>query len=286
MTSQDNGSKSPFSEDFWKGEGGDKWVSNIDLLESHLKRHNDLLLERCAVRDGETVLDVGCGGGLTSMALAERVGATGRVLGVDVSPVILDVARERGRGIANLSFWLADAGSEKLGEGLFDLVTSRFGVMFFDRPVPAFGNLHSLLKPDGRLVILCWRRFEENPWMALSAAAAFKVLPPPEEAAGEPDPDAPGPFSLGDPERLRLVLESAGFTGVDLEAVDTNMEMGSLDDAIYMATQTGPASRALADAPEDLRERAIASIREAFQEHETDAGVVLPAACWIATAGK
>lgn len=285
MAGQDKGSQRPFSGDFWKGEGGDKWVSNIELLEGHLKQHNDILLEHCAVREGETVLDVGCGGGLTSMALAERAGPTGRVLGVDVSPVILDIARERGRGIANLSFWLADAGSENLGEGLFDLITSRFGVMFFDQPVAAFGNLHTLLKPGGRQVILCWRRFEENPWMAVPAAAANGILPPEEEAA-KPDPEAPGPFSLGDPERLRSVLESAGFTGVALEAVNTDIEMGSLDDAVYLTTQMGPASRALEGAAEDLRETAIAAIRQALQEYETDAGVVMTGACWIASAGK
>ena len=117
MAEQEDNPKPPFSEDFWKGEGGEKWVKNIDLLERHLDELNRILIEHCAVVPGENVLDVGCGGGPTSLALAEEAGPSGRVLGVDVSPAILEVARRRGRDVANLDFRLADAGSDDLGRG-------------------------------------------------------------------------------------------------------------------------------------------------------------------------
>lgn len=286
MTEQEDKAERPFGEEFWKGEGGDKWVQNIDLLEYHLEELNRILLDRCAAVEGETVLDVGCGGALTSMALAQRVGPTGRVLAVDVSPVILEVAKRRGETMGNLLFRLADAGSEDLGAESFDLITSRFGVMFFNQPVNAFANLRRFLKPEGRLVIMCWRRFEENPWMAVPAAAALSVLPPPEQPAQKPDPDAPGPFSLGEEERLRYVLQESGYVDITVEPVDTDMNMGGLDHACYLVTQTGPAGRALAEAGEADRAKALAAIRSALQEFTTSAGVVIPGACWVASAGR
>ena len=228
---------------------------------------------------------MGCGGALTSIALAQRVTPSGRVLGVDVSPVILEVAKHRGRGIENLDFRLADAGTEDLGEESFDLISSRFGVMFFNRPVAAFANLRRLLKSGGRLVFICWRGFEENPWMAVPAGAVFSVLPQPEQPGPEPDPDAPGPFSLGEEERLRFVLEGAGFADISVEPVDTGMHMGNLDEATHLVTQIGPAARAMAEATEADRAAALVAIRSALQEFATPAGVVIPGACWIASAG-
>lgn len=281
MTEQENSVTPPFSGDFWKGEGGEKWVKNIDLLEHHLDELNRILIEHCAVREGENVLDVGCGGGLTSMALAERAGPSGRVLGVDVSPAILEVARERGQDVANLDFRLADAGGDDLGKGAFDLITSRCGVMFFEQPLTAFTHLRRHLKSGGRMVFLCWRRFEENPWMGVPAAAAFSVLPPPAPPEGKPDPDAPGPFSLGEEKRLRFLLEEAGFTEFDLIPVDAGVAMGSLEEAVYLATQLGPAARALEEAAEGERTAALEAIRGALQEYDTPEGVVIPGAGWI-----
>jgi SAM-dependent methyltransferase len=284
MTEQEENAKPPFSVDFWKGEGGEKWVKNIDLLERHLDELNRILIEHCAVRPGENVLDVGCGGGLTSLALAEAAGPSGRVLGVDVSPVILEIARARGRDVANLDFRLADAGAEDLGEGTFDLIASRFGVMFFEQPLAAFTYLRRHLKSGGRMVFLCWRRFEENPWMGVPAAAAFSVLPPAAPPEGEPDPDAPGPFSLGEEGRLRFLLEEAGFTEIHLKPVDADVAMGSLEEAVYLTTQMGPAARALEEAEEVERVATLEAIRGALQEFETPAGVVMPCAAWIVSA--
>lgn len=286
MTEQEDGAERPFGEEFWKGEGGDKWVQNIDLLEPHLEELNNILLERCAAARGESALDVGCGGARTSMALAQRVGPSGRVLAVDVSPVILEVAKRRGEAMGNLVFRLADAGSEDLGEENFDLVTSRFGVMFFDRPVDAFANLRRFLKPEGRLVIMCWRRFEENPWMAVPAAAALSELPSQAQPVQEPDPDAPGPFSLAEEERLRYVLHEAGYTDINVEPVDTGMHMGSLEHACHMVTQMGPAARLLAEAAETERKAALAAIRSALQDFASPAGVVMSSASWVASAGR
>ncbi len=274
----------PFGEAFWMEEGGDKWVENIDLLENQLAPLDDILLNRCAVREGEVILDIGCGGGITCTALAAQTGASGRVLAVDISSPILEVAKQRCRGILNLECRLADAGSEDLGRAEYDLVVSRFGVMFFRQPREAFRNIRGFLKPGGRLVFLCWRTLEENPWMTVPAEAAFTVLPRPEPPA-EPDPDAPGPFSLGDRDRLEALLEGAGYRGVRLEAVDIGMELGSLEEAGYMATQIGPAAKPIQEAADGDRAAAIKHIEKALQAYDTPQGVVVPGACWIVTAG-
>ena len=274
----------PFGEAFWKEEGGDKWVENIDLLENQLAPLDDILLNRCAVQEGEVILDIGCGGGVTCTALAAQTGASGRVLGVDISRPILEVAKQRYRDILNLEYRLADAGSEDLGRAGYDLVVSRFGVMFFRQPLEAFRNIRGFLKPDGRLVFLCWRTLEENPWMTVPAEAAFTVLPRPEPPA-EPDPDAPGPFSLGDRDRLEALLEGAGYQGVRLEAVDIGMQLGSLEEAGHMATQIGPAAKPIQEVADGDRAAAIKHIEKALQAYDTPQGVVVPGACWVVTAG-
>lgn len=284
MTTSADRDERPFGETFWMEEGGDKWVKNIDLLERQLGPLTEVFIERCAAAAGETVLDVGCGGGLTSMTLAEQVGARGRVLGVDISTAILDIARRRGQGVTNLEFRVADAGSEDLGQGVFDLVTSRFGVMFFSQPLAAFDNLRRHLRPGGRLVFLCWRTLEENPWMTIPAEAAFTVLPRPEPPA-EPDPDAPGPFSLGERQRLEYLLGNAGYRDIRPERLDVGMPLGSLDEAGHMATQIGPAAKAIEEAADGERADAVQAIEEALRDYQTDEGVVMvPSASWIVTA--
>lgn len=280
-----NTDKRPFGEQFWKAEGGEKWVKNIKILEKELAHLDQYLLEHCRVSPGEIILDIGCGGGVTSMALAEQTGPSGSVVGIDVSAVILDIAKKRGEGIGNLEFRLGDAGSDDLGEEIFDLLASRFGLMFFTHPVEAFKNLHRMLKANGRLVFLCWRTFEENPWMGEPAAAVFSILPQPEKPA-TPDPYAPGPFSLGDQGNLHSVLGNAGWKNITLIPLDTGINLGSMEEAVYMTTQIGPAAKLMEEVTEVKRTAAKKAIQEKLKKYTTSKGVILPGACWIVTAGK
>lgn len=268
---------------YWNAEGGNKWADNIDVVESILVPMSNKLLEKVAAKSSEIILDVGCGGGITSINLAEQVGDSGMVLGCDVSEPIIAIAINRGQGISNLQFQLGDAATAELGEERFDLVTSRFGVMFFDDPILAFSNFHKSLKTSGRLVFLCWRTLAENPWLGEPMSATYEILPPPAE---KPDPTAPGPFSLGDPEHLKNILESAGFHNVDLQAVDMGMPMGSMDDAISFLTKLGPAADAIKEATEEEKVAVIAAMRKVMEKYNTAEGVFTPAATWLVTAAK
>lgn len=268
---------------YWNEEGGDKWVENIDFAESFMIPMSDRLIERIAAKKGEKILDVGCGGGITTLKLAALAGEGGGVLGVDVSRQIIDVAIKRAGDSSNIEFQHSDAGSAEFGENKFDLITSRFGVMFFDDPVAAFKNLHRSLKPTGRLVFLCWRTPQENPWMAEPAAVTFQILPPPAE---KPAPTDPGPFSLGEAEHLTNVLQSAGFTNINLDPVDLGLPMSSVDTAVGFLTRLGPAADALKEASDDQRVEVIAAIRSVMEKYSNVDGVLAPAATWIVSASK
>jgi SAM-dependent methyltransferase len=259
---------------YWNEEGGRRWVENIDRIERMIAPLTDDLLALAAPRPGERVLDVGCGGGVTSAAFAAAVGADGHVLGVDVSAVILDVARRRYADHAGLAFAVGDAATLAL-DG-FHLVTSRFGVMFFPAPQAAFANLRRALCPGGRLAFVCWRTLEENPWMAAPTRAAFSILPRPEPAL----PGAPGPFAFADPERLRGILAGAGFSDIAIEAHDPVLDLGSPDEALEQMTRMGPAAPVFAVAEPAAQAATVAALRAALEPWTRDGRVVMPGGIW------
>ena len=272
----------PFTESYWQQEGGHKWVEHIDATESSLEAFNPILLEQAAIQLGEHVLDVGCGGGVNSIEIATRVGPDGHVRGVDISGPILSVARIRGQGLVNLEFAEGDAAQMDFTEKKYDLVFSRFGVMFFSDPVAAFSNLRNSLKPGGRMVFLCWRSLQENPWMSVPGQAVASVVPEPPPA---PDPLAPGPFSLADSERIREIITAAGLQIYELNAVDVIMKLAPMAETVEYFMNMGPAAALLADAAEELRTAAAAAMYEALQQYVSDGVVRPPASAWIVIAG-
>jgi len=270
---------------YWNEVAGPRWVQFQERLDHELAAA-DLALERAAPAPGEAVLDVGCGCGTSSLAIARRVGPRGRVLGIDISRPMLARARARAaaEGAAQLELLEADAQTAALEPAAFDLLFSRFGVMFFADPAAAFANLRRALRPGARLLFVCWQRLADNPWVLapLEAIAKHVPLPPP------PPPGAPGPFAFADAERVRALLERAGFAGVAIEDVRFALGLGGggLDDAVEFSLEIGPASAALreAGASDDLRARAAAAVREALARYERPEGVRVPAAAWIVTA--
>jgi SAM-dependent methyltransferase len=215
---------------------------------------------------------------VTSFALAERVGLSGAVLGVDISEVMLAVARQRAPapGSASPSISLADAQTDDLGEAAFDGVFSRFGVMFFSDPVAAFANIRRALKPSGRLVFVCWRSIDENLWMRVPMDAAIPHLPP----LPFSDPMAPGPFGFVDPARVRGILTAAGFASVQIAPFDACIGSGDLDATLALTLRVGPLARALRENPDHVL-AALDVVRAALAAYVTLEGVLMPAAVWI-----
>jgi SAM-dependent methyltransferase len=272
--------------EYWNETSGPRWVAYADVLDAQIGPLGELAMARADLHERERVLDVGCGCGHTSLELARRVGPRGRVLGIDISGPMLLRARERATqaGISNAEFLLADAQTASFERARFDLIFSRFGVMFFADPALAFGNLRRALVPSGRLTFVCWQPLAVNPWMAvpLKAAAAHVQMPAP------PPAGAPGPFAFGDPERVARILAQASFADVDLESVETRMRIGAdagLDSAVrFLLEGVGPTTAVLRDASDEVRLKVAASVRSALEPHLTPRGVELGAAIWIATA--
>ena len=254
-------------------------------MDRALEPYGRAALDAAQPREGERGVDIGCGCGATTLALAQAVGTAGSVLGIDVSAPMLTRARERSRAVASITFVEADATTHAF-EPHADFLFSRFGVMFFANPTAAFSNLRRALTKQGRLAFICWRSITDNPWLALPFAAAKRVVAPQEPP---PPADAPGPLSFADPKRVRTVLGGAGFAEIAVERFDHPMPLGDgkgLDAAVEHAITLGPTARLLASANADSSQldQVRREVRDSLAPYASSNAVNLPAGAWIVTA--
>jgi SAM-dependent methyltransferase len=193
----------------WNDE---RWAAAWPSRERLTEAVSSYLVAVAGPRPGLRVCDIGCGGGLLSIAMAQAVAPDGDVVGYDISAPLLDLARRRAddAAVANVRFVETDVQTGDLDESLFDLAVSQFGVMFFDEPTAAFAAIRGNLVPSGRFVFVCWQGVERNPWHL--GTALKSLLPPPRVPA--PGKSPVGPFSLGDDEYVRELLEAAGYASV------------------------------------------------------------------------
>ena len=252
-------------EEFW-ADMAPTWIAMDEQLERVGGPPGRLAMDRLGLAPGQHVLDIGCGTGPSTVDLAARVGADGRVVGIDISDAMLEGARARAArlGVANVEFVHADAQVQDLGAGRYDAAFSRFGIMFFADPVAALGNIRRALRGGGALSFACWQGVFENEWMFVPGAAAMAVtgqMPP------MPGPDEPGPFSMADPGRVRTLLDAAGFADVDVVAHNDQVVVpedlvGAIVDS---ATRVGAVRESLRDADDDTRRRVTEAVDDALR---------------------
>ena len=267
--------------DLWNNAAGRTWVEMQALLDRMLAPFAEHLIGAAWPGEGASVLDVGCGAGATTLAMARRVGPAGGCLGVDISGPLIEAAKARAleAGLAQATFLEADAQTHAFEPGAFDAVISRFGVMFFDDPPAAFANLRRATRPGGALTFVAWRGPEENPFMTTAARAAAPLLPP----QPRPAPDAPGQFAFADGARVRGILEAAGWSDIDVSPLEVPGEVAEADLMAYV-TRLGPVGLALRDMDEAARARVAEALNAAFTPFVHDGVARFTSAVWIVRA--
>jgi ubiquinone/menaquinone biosynthesis C-methylase UbiE len=268
---------------YWNGPGGQHWTDRQQAQDTLLAAVADILVDRAAVKAGERIIDVGCGCGATTIAFARKVGSGGHVSGIDISAPMLARARQIAPAGLPADFVLADATVYPFDPASFDVLVSRFGVMFFADPALSFTNMHKALRPSGRLAFACWREPRDNPWLMMPLQAVYKHVP----KLPQLGPEDPGPFAFASEARVNRILSEAGFSQIAMERCNLSLDVGigrGLDAAVETALEIGPAARALDGQPPDLRAAAATSIREALAAFVSGPAVPLPASIWIVTA--
>ncbi|MEI6485144.1 MAG: methyltransferase domain-containing protein [Sphingomonadales bacterium] len=267
---------------YWNGKVGETWVMMQERMDTALTPVTGALLAAASPQPGERVLDIGCGAGETTLAIESAVGEDGHAIGLDISEPLLARARERAEALLSDAEFLAADASVWAEESGFDLIVSRFGVMFFADPGAAFAHLHGLAAPGGRLVFACWQPPGRNLWATLPLTALADLLP----AQPPSDPHAPGPFAFADAARVASLLEAAGWRDPAFHSLPFAMRVGTgadpINDAVTFNLRIGPAAKAVREA--GLGEAAHAPLAAAVRPFLVDGEVALPAAVWLVTA--
>jgi SAM-dependent methyltransferase len=264
----------------WNNAAGHAWVEMQAVLDQMYAPLETLLAETVAAVSPARVLDVGCGAGTTTFAVARRSAPKDGCVGVDISEPMIAAARARAqRERLDVTFICANAQEHAFDPASVDMLISRFGVMFFDDPVRAFANLHRASRNGAELRCIAWRSAVENPFMTTAERVAAPFLPnlPPRE------PDAPGQFAFANAERVHGILKESGWTGIDIQPLDVVCTFPEKDLVRYL-TRLGPVGLALQDADDNVRSRVVETVRPAFDPFVHGADVRFVGACWMLSA--
>lgn len=286
MTSQNESNPEALKGEDWAGEMGAKWLANLERFEGMIAPIGEALLKQADFKPGERVLDIGCGGGGTTIAIAEAVAPSGEVLGIDISPDLTTASTQRARdaGVSNIRFICADAATIQLSDAPFDRLFSRFGSMFFAEPHKAFANLHSLLRPGARIDLAVWGPPRDNLWMMEMMGVVRRYVEIPLAI-----PRAPGPFAFEDIDYLNEILASGGFSRVSIIPYQGLQPIGGVNvepqDAVSFVLSSMAVGRALDEQGADVRAAAEADLVKLFMSHYVaEQGVMMQGKAWLVSA--
>jgi len=264
----------------WNGRAGRAWVETQETLDQVFRPFEDLLVDAVRAGSARRVLDVGCGTGSTTMAIARLLGAKGHCAGIDISEPMISAARARAeREHVPANFICASAESHAFEPASFDMIVSRFGVMFFEDSVRAFRNLRYASTNTAALCFAAWRSAAENPFMTAAERAAAPLLPD----LPARRPDAQGQFAFADPSKVRTILEESGWTGIEIQPIDITCTFPEKELVRYL-TWLGPVGLVLQGADERTRTQVIQTVRAAFDPYVNGEEVRFSAACWMVRA--
>jgi ubiquinone/menaquinone biosynthesis C-methylase UbiE len=272
---------------FWNEVLAPKFIRFKHIFIDGLTKHSEAVFPTLPVRQGDRVLDVGCGFGDTAIKLANLVGPTGRVVGIDCCDAFLDFARTDAaeKNLTNVSFQRGDA-EIALPINEYDFVFARFGTMFFTNPVAAMRNMRRALRPGGRMVHIVWRTREDNPWLSMAKDVVQRFLPPPGEGA---QTCGPGPFSMSNEQMVRGMMRSAGYDEIEFHRVDAPVLIGNnVEDAIAFQLAIGPAGEVFREAGEEAerkRDRIETALAGAIGQQTILAeGIIMDSSSWVISA--
>lgn len=272
---------------FWNEVLAPKFIRFKHVLVDGLTQHSEAIFPTLPVREGDRVLDVGCGFGDTAIKLARLVGPRGEVVGIDCCDAFLDYARNEAaeNGIANIRFQRGDA-EIALPVNEYDFVFARFGTMFFTNPVAAMRNMRLALKPGGTMVHIVWRDRVDNPWLSMAKDVVLKFLPPPSEGA---QTCGPGPFSMANEEMVRGMMKAAGYENIEFRRVDAQVLVGNdVQDAIDFQLALGPAGEVFREAGEEgenKRAEIEAALSDAISAQRLSSeGIAMDSSSWVISA--
>ena len=273
-------------KEFWSGAGGDVWVNKQKEMDIMLNPLGQRAIEKLTLSSSETILDIGCGCGATTLEIAKDI-PKGKITGVDISEPMLDRAREDAlkMSLSNTDFVVKDVQTDEIDNNHFDIAFSRFGVMFFEDPHEAFKNINKALKKGGQLSFVCWQQASLNPWQSLSIEVIRGFLDLP-----APPPKGPGPFAFEDKSYVQDILESSNFQEIEIMGNEEQIIMfsgKSLKEACEDYLTINPiVTEMLKNSANELKEEILEALMTKFSDFHKEEGLVFPSATWIVTAKK
>jgi len=272
--------------DFWNRVLVPKFVRWRHILVDGLTLHSAKVFPSLAVREGDKVVDAGCGFGDTAIELARRAGPSGSVLAVDCCEGFLEYGRRdaQAAGVGNVTFLEADVQTYPF-EPVHDFCFSRFGTQFFENPVAGLRNMRRSLRPGGIMTMIVWRGIKDNPWLGHAKEIVLQFLPPPGENA---QTCGPGPFSMADTGVVTRQLEIAGYTDIDFVRIDAQVFVGKdADDAAGFQLAIGPAGEVYREAgplAEQRHDEIAAALKAELARYRRPDGIMMDSSSWKVTA--